>query len=192
MKLAPLLVILLLCSVSYSDVMYEMTTTTEGMLGMGSKAMMRVFVKGDQSRIEIASGSDSNDVENMVIITRLDKGVVWTLDDEQEEYTVTNISELKDTILVDASDLPDVNVKATGNTKEILKNECEEYIITMNIDSSMNNGIYFDRVTSDKIAADFYIDDKAIVIKNGNWDAVMKTIKRDLIIRFQYANGGLM
>jgi len=38
--------------------------------------------------------------------------------------------------------------------------------------------IYFDRVTADKIFADFYIDDKAIPIHNGNWDAVLKAVKK--------------
>lgn len=37
--------------------------------------------------------------------------------------------------------------------------------------------IYFDRITSDKLGADFYIDDKAITIKNGNWDSVKKIIR---------------
>jgi hypothetical protein len=40
-----------------------------------------------------------------------------------------------------------------------------------------NHGIYFDRITGDKIAADFYIDDKAIAIKNGNWRDVLSQIK---------------
>jgi len=40
-----------------------------------------------------------------------------------------------------------------------------------------DQGIYFDRVTADKLAADFYIDDKAINIKDGNWEAVKKTIQ---------------
>ena len=38
--------------------------------------------------------------------------------------------------------------------------------------------IYFDRITAEKLAADFYIDDKAIQIKNGNWDSVLKAIKK--------------
>lgn len=38
--------------------------------------------------------------------------------------------------------------------------------------------IYFDRITADKISADFYIDDKAIPIHNGDWDAVLKMIKK--------------
>jgi len=41
-----------------------------------------------------------------------------------------------------------------------------------------NNGIYYDRVTAEKIHADFYIDDRAVQIKNGNWKEVMKSIKQ--------------
>jgi hypothetical protein len=41
-----------------------------------------------------------------------------------------------------------------------------------------DNDIYFDRVTADKLAADFYIDDKAIEIKNGDWNAVKNVIKK--------------
>jgi len=41
-----------------------------------------------------------------------------------------------------------------------------------------HHNIYFDKVTADKLNADFYIDDKAIPIHNGNWDAVLKVIKK--------------
>jgi hypothetical protein len=44
------------------------------------------------------------------------------------------------------------------------------------------NDIYYDKVTAEKLAADFYIDDKAIYIKNGNWVEVRQTIKE----RFNY------
>lgn len=40
-----------------------------------------------------------------------------------------------------------------------------------------DNQIYFDRITSDKLHADFYIDDKAITIENGDWDSVKKIIR---------------
>jgi len=40
------------------------------------------------------------------------------------------------------------------------------------------HGIYFDRITSEKLAADFYIDDKAIHIPNGNWNVVLNVIKK--------------
>jgi hypothetical protein len=40
-----------------------------------------------------------------------------------------------------------------------------------------NNNIYFNRITSDKLGADFYIDDKAITIENGDWHSVKEIIK---------------
>lgn len=40
------------------------------------------------------------------------------------------------------------------------------------------HGIHFDRITAEKLAADFYIDDKAIHIQDGNWAAVLKVIKK--------------
>ena len=40
------------------------------------------------------------------------------------------------------------------------------------------HGIHFDRITAEKLAADFYIDDKAIHIQNGNWETVLKVIKK--------------
>jgi hypothetical protein len=42
----------------------------------------------------------------------------------------------------------------------------------------MANNIYFDRITSEKLAADFYIDDKAINIENGDWYTVLNVIKK--------------
>jgi hypothetical protein len=41
-----------------------------------------------------------------------------------------------------------------------------------------DNGIYFDKITAEKLAADFYIDDKAIHIPNGDWNTVLKVIKK--------------
>lgn len=41
-----------------------------------------------------------------------------------------------------------------------------------------DHGIYYDRITAEKIAADFYIDDRAITIRNGDWDAVFKEVKK--------------
>jgi len=40
------------------------------------------------------------------------------------------------------------------------------------------HNIYFDKITAEKLAADFYIDDKAIHIPNGDWDTVLKIIKK--------------
>lgn len=47
------------------------------------------------------------------------------------------------------------------------------------------NEIYYDRITAEKLAADFYIDDKAIHIPNGDWNVVMNVIKKR--IKYQVA-----
>lgn len=48
-----------------------------------------------------------------------------------------------------------------------------------NVETWLDNcGIYYDRVTAEKLAADFYIDDRAVVIENGDWETVLKTIKK--------------
>ena len=48
------------------------------------------------------------------------------------------------------------------------------------------NEIYYDKITAEKLAADFYIDDKAIHIPNGNWNVVMNVIKKR--IKYQVAD----
>jgi hypothetical protein len=42
------------------------------------------------------------------------------------------------------------------------------------------NNIPFDRVTAEKLAADFYIDDKAIRIEGGDWDSVFQKLKTEV------------
>jgi len=47
-----------------------------------------------------------------------------------------------------------------------------------------DNNIYFDRITAEKLAAEFYIDDKNIHIEDGDWDTVLNIIKK----RIKYKN----
>lgn len=61
------------------------------------------------------------------------------------------------------------NARIMGGSHENEIEKVENYLKYHNI--------HFDRVTAEKLPADFYVDDKAIVIKNGDWDAVLKVIK---------------
>jgi len=45
------------------------------------------------------------------------------------------------------------------------------------------HGIHFDKITAEKLAADFYIDDKAIHIPNGDWEVVLNVIKKRIKYR---------
>jgi len=38
--------------------------------------------------------------------------------------------------------------------------------------------IYFDKITGEKLAAEFYIDDRAIHIEDGDWNTVLNVIKK--------------
>lgn len=40
----------------------------------------------------------------------------------------------------------------------------------------------YDGITADKLAAEFYIDDRAVYIPNGNWDLVIKTIQERMVV----------
>lgn len=47
-----------------------------------------------------------------------------------------------------------------------------------------DHDIKFDKITAEKLAADFYIDDKAVHIPDGDWDVVLNVIKK----RVKYSN----
>ncbi len=40
----------------------------------------------------------------------------------------------------------------------------------------------YDGITAEKLAAEFYIDDKTIHIPNGNWDLVVQTIQKRMVV----------
>lgn len=53
-----------------------------------------------------------------------------------------------------------------------------------------DKGIYFDRITAEKLAADFYIDDKAIHIPDGDWKTVLNVIKKRIKYKVAEQLGG--
>jgi len=69
------------------------------------------------------------------------------------------------------------NAKEMGDDLENQINQIKDWLD--------KNDIYYDRITAEKIAADFYIDDKAIHIPNGDWNVVMNVIKKR--IKYQVA-----
>lgn len=121
-------------SILYGDVMYEMTSTTAGMMGMKSETHMRVFVKGDRSLTEVTGEAPmSGDISDTRII-RLDKGVMWSIDHENKQYTEYAFKELA-AVAGDSSEqdieMPDIKVITTKEKKTILNKECEQVIVSM-------------------------------------------------------------
>ena len=74
----------------------------------------------------------------------------------------------------------EIVIFTTRASKEAGKESNTDYKDQINqvADWLENQGIHYDRITGEKLAADFYIDDKAIPIVNGNWDVVLKVIKK--------------
>lgn len=141
MKVHRLFLILLFVVFVYADVMYEMKTTTEGMMGMGGETMMRVFVKGDCSRTETTSDSPMTGETTDITIVRLDKGTIWTIDPEKKEYTETTfeeISKIKEEVKGEEEaevEMPEIKVEKTGEVKKILDKDCEKVVLSMDATS---------------------------------------------------------
>jgi hypothetical protein len=120
----------------FADVMYEMVSTSEGMMGMKGETNMRVFVKGDRSLTEMTADDPRGGTMTDIKIIRLDKGVIWSIDHEKKHYKEIAIDQQE--TAVDAPEeeipMPDLKVVRTGEKKKILNKDCEEVIVTMDID----------------------------------------------------------
>ena len=136
-----LILILALEIFSYGDIMYEMSTITEGMMGTGCETTMRICVKGDCSRTDINSkNSMVGDITN-ITITRLDKKLIWSLDSARKQYSVTTFGELMKSEKEKIEEVgdtikPEVKVEKTGKKKTLLGHTCEEVTVSMNIKSN--------------------------------------------------------
>jgi len=136
MRLFCLTLLFCLASVLNGDVMYEMVSTSEGMMGMKGETNMRIFVKGDRSLTEMTAENPMGGTMTDTKIIRLDKNVIWSIDHDKKEYSETSIS--TPTQVPGESEeetpMPDVKVLHTGETKKILNKDCEKVIVTMDVD----------------------------------------------------------
>ncbi len=129
----------------YGDVMYEMVTTTEEMMGAGGgETKTTIFIKDDYQRTEITSINPMGEETKNILITRLDKGVMWALDTRNKKYTeiklgvapkVEEEKEFEEEIEEKEPEVPDIKVERTGKKKVVLNKECEEVVVSMKVDS---------------------------------------------------------
>ena len=133
-----LCITLLVCFAStlYGDVMYEMVSTTEGMMGMKGETNMRIFVKGDRSLTEMTADDPRGGSMTDIKIIRLDKGVIWSVDHDKKEYTERSITSMQPEPEQAEEDIPMPNLKVvvTGEKKKILNKDCEQVIVTMDVE----------------------------------------------------------
>jgi len=136
MRLLCLIILLCMGSVLHADVMYEMVSTSEGMMGMKGETNMRIFVKGDRSLTEMTAENPMGGTMSDTKIIRLDKGVIWAVDHEEKTYSEMQIAQ--ETPAMEETDedmpMPDLKVERTGEKKKILGKDCEKVIVTMDIE----------------------------------------------------------
>lgn len=128
------LAIICICSVQSADVMYEMIATTKGLPGMDDvSTVIEVSIKGDRSRDIMTINDPLIGSRKIVHITRLDKGVKWTLDAQRMRYSETGFSSIPEPVQeeIETATGIHVTVERPGKTKEVLKNTCEEVIISV-------------------------------------------------------------
>lgn len=139
------LVLLVLFSVFlHGDIVYEMTTTTEGLTGTEATETSTIFyIKGECRRKESTIKNPTTGEETTITITRLDKHVIWTLDMEHQQYTETKLIEtapsdekIEDT---EKPKFPEIIIEKTEKQKEILNKTCEEVIIAMKLLTEEDN-----------------------------------------------------
>ena len=142
MRLYRFTLMLMLCVFLFGDVMYEMVTTTEGMMGMaGGETKTSVYIKDDYQRTEMVSEDQMKGETKTILITRFDKGVIWALDPENKEYSEIKLDEGLDAEKAEEAKeesefvMPAITVERTGKKKVLLNKECEEVVVSMKVEA---------------------------------------------------------
>jgi len=140
MKIHRMIVLFLFGLFLYGDVMYEMMTTTEGLMGMGGgETLISVFIKDDCSRTEMVMRDSMVSEMKNVFITRLDKGVIWTLDMDNEQYSEMKLGEETEKVEGEeetSAAMPEITIEKTGKKKVLLGKECEEVVVSMKVEDA--------------------------------------------------------
>lgn len=134
-----LLTLMIIAFVS-GDVMYEMVTTTEGVMGMGkSQSLIRTFIKGKRMRTEVTTQHPAMGEIKDISILRLDKNLIWILDADEKVYTEMPINEELPKEIDTTGIIPQIEVKKFEEKKKILDYECEKYVVSMETKSGDEN-----------------------------------------------------
>ncbi len=122
----------LFSSFIFGDLMYETTLKTDG--PDGTETTARNFYKNDRSRIETTVRNSDGSVSSVIVITRLDKNVIWVLNPSTRTYTedsIKNLSSEKSSQIVSSLPGSECTIEQSGHVRKILDRNCEEVIAAM-------------------------------------------------------------
>ena len=135
-----LIVCLFLAATSQADVVIKKRTTSEGFMGMGGFSMTEVeYTRPDRQCTVKESESGGSPMAAMstmgndIGITRLDKGVIWSVNPESKTYSERSIDSFKDEMTQARSNMKDKQggMKMGGDYEwsfEVLENQGEQEI----------------------------------------------------------------
>jgi hypothetical protein len=145
MKMRTLVVLCLAAAVLLPAVVYADLTVTEetrmnGMMGMlSSKGVETTYIKGDKMRAQTAvemGGAMAPSASDVVTITRLDKGLVWFVDNADSTYSEMSLKGARAESSSADFKVKDVSVKRTGQTKTILGEKCDGVEVDITIEAA--------------------------------------------------------
>jgi hypothetical protein len=138
------ILVLLIPGVVLGDLLIKETVSSTGAMGMWeSRGMETTYIKGDKVRTDSetevkgmmeAMMPDPDVVQTHIV--RMDKGVIWSLDNEEKTYVEIAVMDMGagGGDVEGTMDVRDVTLERTGDTKKIAGYKCEAILIEALID----------------------------------------------------------
>lgn len=146
-------VMLILPAVVYGDLTVKEDTQMSGMMGMlSSKGTETTYIKGEKMRSEgktemggmiggMIEGGDQAKISDMITITRLDKGVIWFVNNDDSTYVEMSLKASKaDSLGTGNMKVKDISVKKTGQTKTIISYKCGGTEVDITFEMAIGEG----------------------------------------------------
>jgi hypothetical protein len=140
-------------AISSADLTVKEQTQMSGMMGMlSSEGVETTYIKGEKMRAENAmqiggamagmmQGAGMDKTPDVVTITRLDKSVIWVVNNDDKTYTEMSLKAGKaDSSGQAAMKVKDLSVKKTGQTKEIVGYKCEGIEVNLTVEVAAGEG----------------------------------------------------
>jgi len=157
MKTRGLLVLAIIAAVlvpvlARADLTVKEQTQMSGMMGMlSSKGAETTYIKSDKMRTEgrtemggamggMMQGGGGSKTADVVTITRLDKGVLWMVNNDDSTYVEIPLKGTAVDSVSEGFKIKDISVKKTGQTKEIVGYKCEGVEVDMTFEITTREG----------------------------------------------------
>jgi hypothetical protein len=135
-----------------ADLTVKEQTQMSGMMGMlSSKGAETTYIKSDKMRTEgrtemggamggMMQGGGGSKTTDVVTITRLDKGVLWMVNNDDSTYVEIPLKGTAVDSVSEGFKIKDISVKKTGQTKEIIGYKCEGVEVDMTFEITTREG----------------------------------------------------